>query len=55
MRIHHLLAGAAALVLPGHAFAQEEFSVNWHTIDCGGGSSNGDDFTVLALKRMPLG
>ncbi len=51
MRIRNLIA--VTLILPAQAFAQEEFSVDWHTVDCGGGSSNGDEFTILATIAQP--
>ena len=55
MRIRNLiqLASAVSITLPGHALAQEEFSVDWHTVDCGGGTSNSDEFVVLATIGQP--
>ncbi len=53
MRIRNLIASAVTLILPGQALAQEEFSLDWHTIDCGGGSSNGDEFVILATIGQP--
>lgn len=47
------LASAVTIVVPGHALAQEEFSVDWHTVDCGGGTSNGDEFSVIATIAQP--
>ena len=53
MRIRHLMQLAVTVILPGHALAQEDFSVDWHTIDCGGGSSNGDEYVILATIAQP--
>ena len=43
----------AAVLAPAQAHAQEEFSVLWHTIDCGGGQATSIDFEVLASIAQP--
>jgi hypothetical protein len=48
-----LLLAAVTIIFPGHALAQEVFSVDWHTVDCGGGSSNGDEFDLEATIAQP--
>ena len=44
---------AAAILAPGRAQAQEDFSVNWHTIDCGGGPSTGEEWVIVATIAQP--
>jgi hypothetical protein len=48
-----LLALAAAALLPAPVLAQEDFTVVWHTIDCGGGTSEGDEFSLDATIAQP--
>jgi hypothetical protein len=46
MHTPHVLAAVPGLALLGaHANAQN-FSIPWHTIDCGGGTSAGASFTL---------
>jgi hypothetical protein len=40
------LAAAAGLALFAAAAHAQTFSIPWHTIDCGGGTSSGADFTL---------
>jgi hypothetical protein len=47
----------AALMCSAAAQAQEEFSLNWHTIDCGGGESvgqtTGEEWVLIATIAQP--
>ena len=51
------LIAAGALIAATPAIAQEEFTVHWHTVDCGGGASAGsttsEDFLLLATIAQP--
>lgn len=50
---HPLVLAAAILVSAPWAAAQEEFSVDWHTIDCGGGQSTVDEWSIVATIAQP--
>jgi hypothetical protein len=53
MRTRNLIAATATIILPSYALAQEVFSVDWHTVDCGGGSSDGLEFSLVATIAQP--
>lgn len=44
---------AIVLAITSTAAAQEEFTLPWNTIDCGGGQSVGDEFEVAATIAQP--
>ena len=52
-RLSMRLMAAAVLASTSRAAAQEEFSIEWNTIDCGGGQSNGDEFDLVATIAQP--
>jgi hypothetical protein len=49
---HILLLSLSALIWPQAAFAQA-FSIDWHTIDGGGGTSTGGVFSVSGTTGQP--